>query len=82
MGNSAIPVNIGVEDIDTVLDSVNGDITASGVALIPTSTWTQITSGTPATIDTALSNAGYIKGTFEFVSGTKVSVRIPCFTTA
>lgn len=81
MGNPAVRPQIGVTDVGSVIDTGNADLTGAGVSSIPTSTWTQITSGTPATIDTALTNAGYVKCDFEFSDGVVTSVRLLVFLT-
>jgi len=83
MGNPAVPVQIGVTDVDAVIDTNSTDLTGSGVSTIPTvnGTWTKYTSGVEATLATALADAGYIKCNFEFSAGTVTSVRIPCYLT-
>lgn len=84
MGNPAIPVQIGVSDVDTILDTGNSDVTASGVSQAPSTnaTWTKLSSGVEATLATALADAGYITIIIEYASGTKSTSRIPTFTTA
>ena len=83
MSNPAVPVQIGVTDVDSVIDTGSTDLTASGVSTIPTvnGTWTKYTSGVEATLATALADAGFIKCNFEFAAGTVTSVRIPCYLT-
>lgn len=83
MGNPAVRPQIGVSDVDSVIDTGNTDLTASGVSTIPTvnGTWTKYTSGVEATLATALADAGFVKCIFEFAQGTKTEVRIPCYLT-
>jgi len=83
MSNPAIPVQIGVTDVDSVIDTNSTDLTATGVSTIPTvnGIWTKYTSGVEATLATALADAGYILCKFEFTAGTVTLVRIPCYLT-
>lgn len=84
MGNPALRPQIGATDVDSVIDTGNNDLTASGVSLAPSGdgTWSKFVSNVEATLALACEDAGYIKCNFEFASGTSTSVRIPCFTTA
>lgn len=82
-GNSALRPQIGVTNVNSVIDTHETDLTVSGVSLIPSTnaTWTKFTSATEATVNTATQDAGYILCKFEFVAGTAVDVRIPLFLT-
>jgi len=84
MGNPAVPVQIGVSNVTSVIDTGNADLTGSGVSSIPAgdATWTKFTSNVEATLALACEDAGYLKCDFEFSAGTVTSVHIPCFTTA
>lgn len=84
MGNPAVRPQIGVSDVDSVIDTGNADLTASGVSLAPSgdATWTKYTSGVEATLALATEDAGYIACIFEYAVGTKTTVRIACYTTA
>ncbi len=82
-GNSLLRPNIGVTNVNSIIDSHEIDITTSGVSSIPgtNATWTKFTSATEATVNTATQDAGYILCKFEFVAGTAVDVRIPLMLT-
>ena len=82
-GNSALRPQIGVTNVNSVIDTHDVDLTNSGVSLLPSTnaTWTKFTSATEATVNTATQDAGYLLGKFEFAVGTQTSVRIPIFLT-
>ncbi len=83
-GNSALRPQIGVIDVESVIDTHSTDLTGTGVSLIPTfnpgdGVWVNFTSGNEATLALACEDAGYISGKFEFSAGVQTSVRIPLF---
>lgn len=80
-GNSALRPQIGVTDVDSIIDTHDTDITASGVSLAPSAdaTWTKFTSNVEATLALACEDAGYLLVKCEFVAGTQLSARIPLF---
>ena len=82
-GNSALRPQIGVTNVESVFDTHDTDLTATGVSLIPSGdgTWTNFTSNTEATLALACEDAGYILCRLEFVAGTQLKVRVPCFLT-
>ena len=82
-GNSALRPQIGVTNVESVIDTHDTDLTGSGVSLIPSgdATWTNVTSNVEATLALAFEDAGYLLCKLEFVSGTATDVRIPIFLT-
>ena len=86
-GNSALRPQIGVTNVESVIDTHDVDLTGgtgqNKVSLIPTGdgTWTKFTSNVQATLALACEDAGYILCKLEFTAGNQTDVRIPCFLT-